>query len=200
MAFINNKTKEIQVKIVYYGPGMGGKTTNLEFIHHKFQDRIDSDMVCIRTHGDRTLFFDFLPFEIGNIMGFNVRIQIYTVPGQVSYNATRRLVLKGADGIVFVADSTATRREKNILSLQNLQKNLELYKKSIFKTPLVMQYNKRDVKDVPLLPYKTMENELNAQLKAPSFEASALNGVNVSATLKKIISRTMHSMENMIKK
>jgi len=200
LAFINNKTKEIQVKIVYYGPGMGGKTTNLEFIHHKFQDRIDSDMVCIRTHGDRTLFFDFLPFEIGNIMGFNVRIQIYTVPGQVSYNATRRLVLKGADGIVFVADSTATRREKNILSLQNLQKNLELYKKSIFKTPLVMQYNKRDVKDVPLLPYKTMENELNAQLKAPSFEASALNGVNVSATLKKIISRTMHSMENMIKK
>ncbi|HHC25671.1 MAG TPA: gliding motility protein [Desulfobacterales bacterium] len=200
MAFINNKTKEIQVKIVYYGPGMGGKTTNLEFIHHKFQDRIDSDMVCIRTHGDRTLFFDFLPFEIGNIMGFNVRIQIYTVPGQVSYNATRRLVLKGADGIVFVADSTATRREKNILSLQNLQKNLELYKKSIFKTPLVMQYNKRDVKDIPLLPYKTMENELNAQLKAPSFEASALNGVNVSATLKKIISRTMHSMENMIKK
>jgi len=200
LAFINNKTKEIQVKIVYYGPGMGGKTTNLEFIHHKFQDRIDSDMVCIRTHGDRTLFFDFLPFEIGNIMGFNVRIQIYTVPGQVSYNATRRLVLKGADGIVFVADSTATRREKNILSLQNLQKNLELYKKSIFKTPLVMQYNKRDVKDIPLLPYKTMENELNAQLKAPSFEASALNGVNVSATLKKIISRTMHSMENMIKK
>ncbi len=179
---------------------MGGKTTNLEFIHHKFQDRIDSDMVCIRTHGDRTLFFDFLPFEIGNIMGFNLRIQIYTVPGQVSNNSTRRLVLKGADGIVFVADSTATRREKNILSLQNLQKNLELYKKSIFKTPLVMQYNKRDVKDIPLLPYKTMENELNAQLKAPSFEASALNGVNVSATLKKIISRTMHSMENMIKK
>lgn len=199
MAFINNKTKEIQAKIVYYGPGMGGKTTNLEFIHHKFRDRIDSDMVCIRTHGDRTLFFDFLPFDIGNIMGFNVRIQIYTVPGQVSYNATRRLVLKGADGIVFVADSTAEQRDKNILSLQNLQKNLELYKKNIFKTPMVMQYNKRDIKDVSLLPYKTMEKELNSQLKAPSFEASALNGVNVSATLKKIISRTMHSMENMLR-
>ncbi|MDM8552291.1 GTPase domain-containing protein [Desulfobacterales bacterium HSG2] len=199
MAFVNQKNKEIQAKIVYYGPGMGGKTTNLEYIHRKFHNRIDSDMVCIRTHGDRTLFFDFLPFDIGNIMGYSVRIQIYTVPGQVSYNATRKLVLKGADGVVFVADSTSPRRDNNLYSLKNLQENLGLYRKDLFKIPLVFQYNKRDLKDGPLLSVKTMEKDLNSRLKAPCFEASALNGVNVAATLKAVISRTMSSLEHMIR-
>jgi len=199
LAFINQKNKEIQAKIVYYGPGMGGKTTNLEYIHRKFRERIDSDMVCIRTHGDRTLFFDFLPFDIGNIMGYSVRIQIYTVPGQVSYNATRKLVLKGADGVVFVADSTEHRRENNLYSLKNLQENLVLYRKDLFKIPLVFQYNKRDLKNASLLSVRTMEKDLNGRLKAPYFEASALNGVNVAATIKAVISKTMSSLEHMIR-
>ena len=119
MAFVNLKNKEIQVKIVYYGPGRGGKTTNLEYIYKKFRKRINTEMVTVKTHGDRTLFFDFLPFDIGVINGYDVKIQLYTVPGQVKYNATRRLVLRGVDGIVFVADSMAVRREKNILSCRS---------------------------------------------------------------------------------
>jgi signal recognition particle receptor subunit beta len=129
MAFVNLKTKVIQVKIVYYGPGRGGKTTNLEYIYRKFQQRINSEMVTVKTHGDRTLFFDFLPFDIGMINGYNIKIQLYTVPGQVKYNATRRLVLRGVDGVVFVADAMAVCREKNIQSLENLQENLASYKK-----------------------------------------------------------------------
>ena len=132
MAFVNLKNKEIQVKIVYYGPGRGGKTTNLEYIYKKFRQRINTEMVTVKTHGDRTLFFDFLPFDIGVINGYDVKIQLYTVPGQVKYNATRRLVLRGVDGIVFVADSMAVRREKNILSLKNLQENLANYKNTLF--------------------------------------------------------------------
>ena len=114
MAFINPKTKEVQIKIVYYGPGRGGKTTNLEYINNKFRHRITSDMVSLKTHGDRTLFFDFLPFDIGKIQGYDARIQLYTVPGQVKYNETRKLVLKGVDGIVFVADVQPEQRQKNI--------------------------------------------------------------------------------------
>ena len=125
MAFVNPKNREVQVKVVYYGPGRGGKTTNLEYIYRKFNSRIKTEMVTIKTHGDRTLFFDFLPFDIGKINGYDVKIQLYTVPGQVKYNATRRLVLRGVDGIVFVADAMAVRREKNILALKNLQENLK---------------------------------------------------------------------------
>lgn len=125
-----------------------------------------------------------------------MKIQLYTVPGQVKYDATRRLVLRGVDGIVFVADSMAVRREKNILSLRNLQKNLATFRKSIFKTPIVLQYNKKDLEEqgIPLLPLQTLEKDLNSQLKAPSFEASALTGMNVVPTLKKIISMTMASL------
>ena len=113
MAFVNLKKKEVQVKIVYYGPGRGGKTTNLEYIYNRFNDRIQTEMVTIKTHGDRTLFFDFLPFDIGKIKGYDAKIQLYTVPGQVKYDSTRRLVLRGVDAIVFVADSMKVRREKN---------------------------------------------------------------------------------------
>lgn len=196
MAFVNLKKKEVQAKIVYYGPGRGGKTTNLEHIYSKFRSRIKTEMVTIKTHGDRTLFFDFLPFNVGKIREYDVKIQLYTVPGQVKYDATRRLVLRGVDGIVFVADSMAVRREKNILSLRNLQKNLATFRKSIFKTPIVLQYNKKDLEEqgIPLLPLQTLEKDLNSQLKAPSFEASALTGMNVVPTLKKIISMTMASL------
>lgn len=197
MAFVNPKSKEIQVKVVYYGPGRGGKTTNLEYIYSKFNSRIKTDMVTIKTSGDRTLFFDFLPFDIGKIKGYNVRMQLYTVPGQVKYNATRKLVLRGVDGIVFVADSIKVRREKNAISLKNLQENLATYKKDIFKIPLVLQYNKRDLEKqgIPLLSSKVLEKDLNTQLKVPSYNASALTGENVVLTLKRIISKTMDSLK-----
>jgi small GTP-binding protein len=196
MAFVNLKMKEVQAKIVYYGPGRGGKTTNLEYIYNKFNSRIKTEMVTIKTHGDRTLFFDFLPFDVGKIRGYDVKIQLYTVPGQVKYDATRRLVLRGVDGIVFVADSMAVRREKNILSLRNLQKNLATFRKSIFRIPIVLQYNKKDLVEqgIPLLSLQMLEKDLNSQLKAPSFEASALLGDNVVETMKKIISMTMSSL------
>ncbi|MFW6324250.1 MAG: GTP-binding protein [Desulfovibrionales bacterium] len=197
MAFINLKKKEVQAKIVYYGPGRGGKTSNLEYIFNKFRKRIKSEMVVVKTSGDRTLFFDFFPFEIGQIHGYNVRIQLYTVPGQVEYNSTRKLVLKGVDGVVFVADSMEVRRNHNIQSLKNLQENLSEYHKSIFKIPLVLQYNKRDLaeQDIPLLSIDTMEQDLNRQLGVTSFEASAVTGLNIAKTLKKIIILTMNSLQ-----
>lgn len=197
MALINRKKKEVQVKIVYYGPGRGGKTTNLEFINNKFQDRIQSKMVTVKTHGDRTLFFDFLPFDIGKIKGYDIKIQLYTVPGQVKYNATRKLVLRGVDGIVFVADSMTLRKEMNVLSIQNLQENLASFKKNISEIPLVIQYNKRDLgkEGIPILDFETLEEDLNKDLKVPSFLASAVNGENVVTTLKKIIALTVVSLQ-----
>ncbi len=197
MSFINLKDKVVQVKIVYYGPGRCGKTTNLEYINRKFRDQIQSEMVSLKTHGDRTLFFDFLPFDMGQIKGYDIKIQLYTVPGQVKYNATRKLVLKGVDGIVFVADAMEKQREKNIRSLNQLHENLQAYKESIFKIPLVIQYNKVDLKDhgVPILPTAVLRNDLNGRLKVPDCEASAITGYNVAATLKKIISSTVVSIQ-----
>lgn len=201
MAFVNLKKKEVQLKIVYYGPGRGGKTTNLEYIHSKFSERIQTDLVAIKTHGDRTLFFDFLPFDIGKIKGYDVKVQLYTVPGQVKYNATRQLVLRGVDGVVFVADSMEVQRDKNRFSLKNLQENLATHNKNIFKIPLVLQYNKRDLagQGIPLLSIEKLEKSLNSQLKVSSFEASALVGTNVATTLKKIIALTMASVESHLK-
>ena len=201
MAFVNLKKKEVQVKIVYYGPGRGGKTTNLEYIYSTFRSRIKTEMVTIKTHGDRTLFFDFLPFDLGTIKGYHIKIQLYTVPGQVKYNATRRLVLRGVDGIVFVADSMVMRRESNGLSLKNLQENLGTYKKNIFKIPLVMQYNKIDLGEqgIPLLSYEQLQKDLNGQLKVPSLQASALTGKNVTETMRKIISMTVASLRAELK-
>ncbi|MBA2881756.1 hypothetical protein HNR65_002087 [Desulfosalsimonas propionicica] len=196
MALINPKKREVQVKIVYYGPGRGGKTTNLEYINRKFKKRILNEMVTVKTYGDRTLFFDFLPFDIGEIKGHSIKIQLYTVPGQVKYNATRRLVLRGVDGIVFVADSMDLRREMNIRSLQNLKENLETFNKNIFNIPLVMQYNKRDLADegIPILSEETLQKDLNSRLNAPYFQASAIRGDNVAATMKKIIALTVSSL------
>jgi signal recognition particle receptor subunit beta len=157
--------------------------------------------VTVKTHGDRTLFFDFLPFDIGQIKGYGIKIQLYTVPGQVKYDATRRLVLRGADGIVFVADSMAVRREKNITSYKNLDENLALYKKSIATIPFVLQCNKIDLgkQGIPLLPCRVIENDLGIRNGVPVFEASALMGVNVAATLKQIILLTMTSLKKELK-
>ena len=201
MAFVNPKRKEVQVKIVYYGPGRGGKTTNLEYIYKKFSSRVKTEMVTIKTHGDRTLFFDFLPFDIGKVNGYDVKIQLYTVPGQVKYNATRRLVLRGVDGIVFVADSMMVRREKNILSIKNLQEDLANYRKSIFKIPIVLQYNKVDLVEqgIPLTSVEKLQKDLNSQLKTSSFKASALKGTNVVPTMKKIVSMTIASIVKELK-
>ncbi len=201
MAVIHIRKKEVQIKIVYVGPGRGGKTTNLEYIFKKIRHRILSDMVSIKTHGDRTLFFDFLPFELGQIQGYKIKTQLYTVPGQVKYNATRKLVLKGVDGIVFVADSMVVMREKNIQALENLDENLSFYGIDIHdQFPLIMQYNKRDLaaSGIPLLDIETMDKDLNAKLKAPVFSASAIQGDNVIPTVKKAISNTIVSLQDQL--
>lgn len=199
MAVINIRKREVQIKIVYVGPGRGGKTTNLEYLFNSIRHRIQSDMVSIKTHGDRTLFFDFLPFDLGQIQGYRIKTQLYTVPGQVKYNATRKLVLKGVDGIVFVADSMAVMREKNIAALENLIENLTFYDIDIYdRFPIIMQYNKRDLADegIPLLDIATMQGDLNAKLNAPFFEACAVRGENVIPTAKKAISATIISLQD----
>ena len=200
MSFVNPSKRQVQVKIVYYGPGRGGKTTNLEYLYRKLGERVKADLISIKTEGDRTLFFDFLPFELGKIKGYDVMVQVYTVPGQVKYNATRQLVLKGVDGVVFVADSMAVRRKQNSLSLENLHKNLVANGKSILKIPLVLQYNKIDLAETefPILPIEILKKDLNSQLKVPDFAASALNGTNVTETFKKIIAITMVTIKKQL--
>lgn len=200
MANINFKSKEIEVKIVYYGPGRCGKTTNLEKIHEIFRKNVTGEMVSAQTEGDRTLFFDFLPMGIGKVKGYDVRVQLYTVPGQVKYISTRKMVLREVDGVVFVADSLTVRREKNMLSLKDLQKNLKEYGLSILKTPLVLQYNKRDLADegLPIMPIKKMDRDLNRQLKVPAYPGSAIKGDGVKKTLQTIIKLTLKSMKEQL--
>jgi len=200
MAVFNVKKREIECKIVYYGPGRCGKTTNLEYIHQTYKKQISADMVSINTEGDRTLYFDFLPMGLGKINGCEVRIQLYTVPGQTQYSSTRKLVLQGVDGIVFVADSLQARRKKNMLSLMDLNDNLKAYNLSIFKIPLVMQYNKRDLatSGLPLLPIEQLDHDLNRQLKAPFYPASAVNGEGVGMTLKQCLQLTLKSLHRQL--
>jgi len=188
MSFINFAGREIQCKIVYYGPGRSGKTTNLKYIYSRIRTPVKGKMISIDTKGDKTLFFDFLPLDLGKVGGFSVRIQLYTVPGQVHYNATRKLVLKGVDGVVFVADSLKVRRQKNIESLENLVENLKAEGLNISDVPFVMQYNKRDLQGgaVPTLPLESMEEDLNSRFKVPSFPASAVEGFGVFDTLRAI--------------
>ncbi len=197
MAIFNLKKRVIECKIVYYGPGRCGKTTNLEYVFKSYKKQVSGEMVSINTEGDRTLFFDFLPMGLGKIRGCDVRVQLYTVPGQVKYSSTRKLVLRGVDGIVFVADSLEVRREKNMLSLKDLQTNLREYGKSIFKVPLILQYNKRDLADegIPLMSMERMEKDLNKQLKVPSFPASAVKGNGVGVTLKECFKSTLKSLQ-----
>jgi len=196
VAFIDLSKNEIQAKIVYYGPGRGGKTTNLLFIHEAMSKQVCGKMVTIDTKGDRTLFFDFLPLTVGKVFNLSIRIQLYTVPGQVMYNTTRKLVLRGVDGVAFIADSLKVQRQKNIESLQNLAENLLDEGLDIKQVPLVLQYNKRDLaqSNIPLLSVLEMENDLNRDLDVPSFEASAVKGSGVFETLREISKRTVRNV------
>ena len=200
MAFINFSSGEIQCKIIYYGPGLGGKTTNLRYVYDCTNDNIRGQLVSIDTKGDRTLFFDFLSLDLGKIRDYKIRVQLYTVPGQVHYDATRKLVLRGADGIVFVADSMRVQREKNIESLENMAANLTEKGLEITKLPLVMQYNKRDLEgsNIPVLTIDEMERDLNAHLKSPFFTASALKGEGVFETLREISKLTVRDVSRKV--
>jgi signal recognition particle receptor subunit beta len=197
MAVFNAQDRVIECKLVYYGPGRGGKTTNLEYIFKAGRRYASSEMVSINTKGDRTLFFDFLPMGLGKIQGCEVKVQLFTVPGQAKYSSTRKMVLKNVDGLVFVADSLEIRRKANFLSLKDLQKNLSENNKNIFKTPLVLQYNKRDLGEegITVMSLDQMERELNSKLKVPSFPASALKGSGVSETLKKCLALTLANLK-----
>jgi signal recognition particle receptor subunit beta len=201
MAVFNPKDRVIECKIVYYGPGRSGKTSNLEYIFKAGKKYTDSELVSINTKGDRTLFFDFLPLGLGKIRGCDVKVQLYTVPGQAKYNSTRKLVLKNVDGVVFVADSLEIRRKENLLSLKDLQQNLAEKNMNIFKIPFVLQYNKRDLgaQGIPVMPLEVMERELNSKLKVPSFEASALKGTGVRDTLKKCLVLTLRHLQKELK-
>jgi len=197
MATFNPREKTIECKIVYYGPGRCGKTTNLEYIFRAFNKNAMAEMVSINTKGDRTLYFDFLPMGVGKVRGFDVKIQLYTVPGQPKYGSTRKMVLRGVDGVVFVADSLEIRGMANLLSLKDLSENLKSEQKSIFQIPLVLQYNKRDLEGqgFPIMPVERMERDLNSKLKVPFHLASAVKGTGVGATLKDILLLTLRQLQ-----
>lgn len=183
MSFVNYHTREINCKIVYYGPGLGGKTSNVQYIYQKTSAEHKGELVNLHTDNERTLFFDFLPLELGKIRGFNTRFHLYTVPGQVFYEASRRLILRGVDGIIFVADSQVDRMEENIKSFKSLEESLFKQGYDIKKIPTVMQWNKRDLSNIVSV------EDLNAKLNAydfPTCEASALKGHGVFETLKLI--------------
>jgi mutual gliding-motility protein MglA len=185
LSLVNFTTREITCKIVYYGPGRSGKTTNLHYIYGRVPESRRGRMVSLATQTDRTLFFDFLPIDLGQISGFTTRFQLYTVPGQVYYNATRRLVLQGADGVVFVADSQARQLDENLESLQNLQANLLDHSIDIRTMPLALQYNKQDLPRELILQPVELDDALNFR-GVPSFPADALHGNGVFETLKSI--------------
>lgn len=183
MSFINYNAKEIHCKIVYYGPSLGGKTTNIQWIYKQTADENKSKMMSLDTENERTLFFDFLPLNIGEIRGFKTRFHLYSVPGQIIYDASRKLVLKGLDGVIFVADSQEERMEENIQSLKNLKTNLEQQGYDIKQIPMVVQYNKRDLPNA--LPVFRMREALNLY-NSPEFEAVASQGKGVFESLKTV--------------
>jgi signal recognition particle receptor subunit beta len=183
MSFVNYHTKEINCKIVYYGPGLGGKTTNIQYIYQKTSSNNKGQMITLNTENERTLFFDFLPLDLGEIRGFKTRFHLYTVPGQVFYEASRKLILRGVDGLVFVADSQVERMEANIESYQGLERNLAEQGYDLSKVPVVMQWNKRDLPNI--VPVEDLQFQLNKR-KFPAFEAIATNGQGVFDTLKMV--------------
>ena len=193
MPLVNFTTREITCKLVYYGPGRSGKTTNLLYIHGRVPQDRRGNLISLATQSDRTLFFDFLPLELGVISGFTTRFQLYTVPGQVYYNATRRLVLQGADGVVFVADSQARRFEDNLESFQNLQENLLEQGVDIRQLPLVLQYNKQDLPGDLILARPDLDDTLNFRA-VPSLGADALHGAGVFETLKLVSSLVLQRL------
>lgn len=183
MALINVAAREIHGKIVYYGPGLCGKTTNLQYIHTKIPQNGRSDLLSIATETERTLFFDFMPLELGKVHGFSIRFHLYTVPGQVLYERTRVAVLSGTDGVVFVADAQRERLADNLQSLRELAQNLKNQGKRLMDFPLVMQYNKTDLPNA--LPTPVLDRYLNT-IKVPRYEASAINGDGVFETLRAV--------------
>lgn len=188
MTFINYASREINCKIVYYGPGLGGKTTNLQYIYDSTSPQAKGKLISLATESDRTLFFDFLPLDLGTVRGFKTRFHLYTVPGQVFYDASRKLILKGVDGVVFVADSQSERMDANIESLFNLESNLKQHGYDLTKVPYVLQLNKRDLPNVISVP------DLAAELQRkdePVFEAVASKGVGVFDTLKAVAKQVL---------
>jgi len=194
MAFINYSTREINIKLVYYGPGLCGKTTNLQTIYEKSVPESRGKMISLATETERTLFFDFMPLQLGEIRGFKTRFHLYTVPGQVFYDASRKLILKGADGIVFVADSQRSRMDANLESLDNMKDNLIEHGLSIEKIPWVMQYNKRDLPTT--VPLDEIRRELNPGNLIPDYEATATTGEGVFETLKGIAKLVLKDMKS----
>jgi signal recognition particle receptor subunit beta len=184
MPTVNSGTKELTVKVVYYGPGLGGKTTNLRFIHSQISPTVRSELIQLATETERTLHFDFLSLDLGSVENFKIRMSIFTVPGQTSYEYSRRMILIGVDAIVFVADSQKGRLEDNALSLTNMARNLQTHGMKLENVPWVMQYNKRDLTDS--LPVETLQKSLNTHFNVPAFEAIALDGSGVFATLRAV--------------
>ena len=188
MTFINYASREINCKIVYYGPGLGGKTTNLQYIYDSTAAQAKGKLISLATETDRTLFFDFLPLDLGTVRGFKTRFHLYTVPGQVFYDASRKLILKGVDGVVFVADSQRERMDANIESIFNMEMNLKQHGYDLMKIPYVLQLNKRD------LPNVTAIHELKAELSRkdePVFEGVANRGIGVFDTLKAVAKQVL---------
>ncbi|MFZ2053658.1 MAG: GTPase domain-containing protein [Candidatus Aminicenantales bacterium] len=192
MSFINHVTRQVAIKIVYYGPGLSGKTTNLRFIYFKLDPSSRGDLVCLETDTERTYFFDLLPVKAGLIGDYKVHFQLMTVPGQIFCEASRKNVLRGADGIVFVADSQIPLLDANLESFDNLRRNLLSLEVDINSTPLVFQYNKRDLDD--LIPVETFNQLLNPQ-SLPYVEASAINGIGVFETLKEVAKLTVPAVK-----
>lgn len=184
MSLINYASREINCKIVYYGPGLGGKTTNIKYVYKQIDADARGKLVSLATETDRTLFFDFLPLDLGQVQGFKTRFHLYTVPGQVHYDASRRLILKGADGIIFVADAQKERLEDNIESFKNLHVNLKSQNIDPETTPLVIQYNKMDLPNV--MPGDEIDKHINPDGEYLSFESIAIEGIGVFDTLKAI--------------
>jgi len=183
MAFINYANREINCKIVYYGPGLGGKTSNLQYVYDRTAEKSKGKMISLATEADRTLFFDFLPLDLGTVRGFTTRFHLYTVPGQVFYDASRKLILKGVDGVVFVADSQVERMEANVESIRNLDENLKDHGVQLPELPYALQFNKRDLDNV--LPVQDMYRTLNFK-REPTFEAIATQGYGVFDTLRAV--------------
>jgi len=191
MSFINYSSREINCKLVYYGPGLCGKTTNLQYIYNKTREDAKGKMISLATETERTLFFDFLPLSLGEIRGFRTRFHLYTVPGQVFYDASRKLILKGVDGVCFVADSQMERMEANIESLENLRENLTEQGYDLDKLPYVVQYNKRDLPSA--VPVEELSEMLNPT-RVPEFEAVATTGAGVFDTLKALAKQVLQEL------
>ena len=193
MSFINYAAREINVKIVFYGPGLCGKTTNLQYIYEKSSPQQKGKLISLATETDRTLFFDFLPLDLGAVRGFKTRFHLYTVPGQVFYDASRKLILKGVDGVVFVADSQEARMDANVESLRNLEENLNENGFELKTVPYVLQFNKRD------LPSAMLVDEMYRLLNfkgEPTFEAVAIKGIGVFETLKAVAKQVLYELRS----